>query len=68
MELLFSNPVVFFQMTPILNITLSGVNASAHGHSHSLQSSINFSFAAETYNTKCFAWEPVVEPFEAIVR
>ncbi|MCO5611230.1 hypothetical protein L7F22_065481 [Adiantum nelumboides] len=55
-------------MIPLLSVSFSGVNASSHGRTDSLCSTLNFSLTAMTYNGKCYAWEPLIEPFDGVVR
>lgn len=59
---------LLLQMVPLLNVSLSGVNASSHGRMDALSSTLNFSLTAMTYNGKCYAWEPLIEPFDGVVR
>ncbi|KAI5072395.1 hypothetical protein GOP47_0012501 [Adiantum capillus-veneris] len=55
-------------MIPLLNVSFAGVNASSHGRTDSLCSTLHFSVTAMTYNGKCYAWEPLIEPFDGVVR
>ncbi|XP_077244890.1 pleckstrin homology (PH) domain-containing protein [Tasmannia lanceolata] len=55
-------------MVPLLNISLSGIGFSLHGRPDYLNSSVNFSLAARSYNDKCDSWEPLVEPVDGFVR
>lgn len=55
-------------MVPLLNISLSDMNANLLGRMGSLCSTVNFSLAAMAYNGKYFSWEPLIEPFDGFVR
>ncbi|XP_059641926.1 uncharacterized protein LOC132283907 [Cornus florida] len=55
-------------MVPLFNISLSGIGFSLHGRPGYLNSTVNFSLAARSYNDKYEAWEPVVEPVDGFLR
>lgn len=55
-------------MTPLFNVSLSSVGFSLHRRPDYLNSTVSFSLAARSYNDKLEAWEPLVEPVDAVVR
>ncbi|XP_076943882.1 uncharacterized protein LOC143614277 [Bidens hawaiensis] len=55
-------------MTPLFNVSLSSVGFSLHRRPDYLNSTVSFSLAARSYNDKLEAWEPFVEPVDAVVR
>lgn len=55
-------------MVPLCNISLSGIGFSLHGRANHLNSTVNFSLAARSYNDKYEAWEPLIEPFDGFLR
>ncbi|XP_043715720.1 uncharacterized protein LOC122664096 isoform X2 [Telopea speciosissima] len=55
-------------MVPLFNVSLSGIGFTLHGRSDHLDSTINFSLAARSYNDKYDSWEPLVEPLDGFVR
>lgn len=55
-------------MVPLFNISLSGVAFRLHGRSGCLNSTVNFSLSARSYNDNYDAWEPLIEPFDGFVR
>lgn len=55
-------------MVPLCNISLSGIGFSLHGRANHLNSTVNVSLAARSYNDKYEAWEPLIEPFDGFLR
>ncbi|KAJ4957745.1 hypothetical protein NE237_024856 [Protea cynaroides] len=55
-------------MVPLFNVSLSGIGFTLRGRSGYLNSTVNFSLAARSYNDKYDAWEPLVEPLDGFVR
>lgn len=55
-------------MVPLFNISFSGIGFSLHGRTDCLSSTVNFSLAAQSYNDKYEAWEPLVEPVDGFLR
>ncbi|XP_065619172.1 uncharacterized protein LOC112023786 [Quercus suber] len=55
-------------MVPLFNISFSGIGFSLHGRTDCLSSTVNFSLAAQSYNDKYEAWEPLVEPVDGLLR
>ncbi|GJX33564.1 pleckstrin domain superfamily protein [Tanacetum coccineum] len=55
-------------MTPLFNVSLSSVGFSLHKRLDYLNSTVSFSLAARSYNDKLEAWEPLVEPVDAVLR
>ncbi|XP_062073801.1 uncharacterized protein LOC133778015 isoform X2 [Humulus lupulus] len=55
-------------MVPLFNASLSGIGFSLHGKKDYLNSTVNFSLAARSYNDKYESWEPLVEPVDGFLR
>ncbi|KAL8266737.1 hypothetical protein R6Q59_004081 [Mikania micrantha] len=55
-------------MTPLFNVSLSSLGFSLHRKPNCLNSTVSFSLAARSYNDKLEAWEPLIEPVDAVVR
>ncbi|KAM6557396.1 hypothetical protein CsatB_004415 [Cannabis sativa] len=55
-------------MVPLFNASLSGIGFSLHGRKDYLNSTVNFSLAARSYNDKYESWEPLVEPVDGFLR
>ncbi|KAJ4951540.1 hypothetical protein NE237_028372 [Protea cynaroides] len=55
-------------MVPLFNISLSGIGFTLHGRPDYLNSTVNCSLAARSYNDKYDSWEPVVEPLDGSIR
>lgn len=55
-------------MAPLLDVSITGVQASLHGRMEAFSTVLNFSLTTTTYNSKFDVWEPLVEPCVAIVR
>lgn len=55
-------------MVPLFNVSLSGVRFSLHGRRDTMNSTVDFSLAARSYNDKYEAWEPLVEPVDGVLR
>ncbi|XP_042486677.1 uncharacterized protein LOC122066914 [Macadamia integrifolia] len=55
-------------MVPLFNISLSGIGFTLHGRPAYLNSTVNCSLAARSYNDKYDSWEPLVEPFDGFIR
>lgn len=55
-------------MNPLFNIAISSIAFSLHGRPDYLKSTVSFSLAARSYNDKCDAWEPLVEPTDGFLR
>ncbi|XP_024542530.1 uncharacterized protein LOC9648284 isoform X1 [Selaginella moellendorffii] len=54
--------------TPLVNATLTGVNLAAHGRPDALNAVALTSIAASTFNASLDAWEPLIEPFDGILK
>jgi vacuolar protein sorting-associated protein 13A/C len=55
-------------MAPLVEFSVSGIQASVHGRMEALSSTTNFTLSATTYNGKYDAWEPLIEPCDTFVR
>ncbi|XP_037495569.1 uncharacterized protein LOC105636609 isoform X2 [Jatropha curcas] len=55
-------------MVPLFNVSLSGIGFNLHGRTDYLNSAVNFSLAARSYNDKYESWEPLIEPVDGFVR
>ncbi|KAJ7520829.1 hypothetical protein O6H91_19G024200 [Diphasiastrum complanatum] len=55
-------------MIPLLDTTVTDINLAAHGRPEALNVVAVCSMAASTFNTQLEAWEPLIEPFEGIVK
>nr|XP_043638921.1 uncharacterized protein LOC122610015 [Erigeron canadensis] len=55
-------------MTPLCNVSFSSIGFSLHRRPDYLNSTVSFSLAARSYNDKLEAWEPLVEPVDAVLR
>ncbi|KAM7253783.1 hypothetical protein ACFE04_031465 [Oxalis oulophora] len=55
-------------MVPLFNIALSGIVFSVRGRTDYLNSTVNFSLVARSYNDKYESWEPLVEPVDGVLR
>jgi hypothetical protein len=56
------------QMAPLLDFSITGIQASLHGRLEALSATVNCSLTATTYNSKFDVWEPLVEPCTAFIR
>jgi vacuolar protein sorting-associated protein 13A/C len=56
------------QMNPLADISISGTNLLAHGRLELMNAVMITSMAASTFNSQLDAWEPVVEPWEGLVK
>jgi len=55
-------------MTPLLDLSITGIQASLHGRMEAFSTVVNFSFTATTFNSKFDVWEPLIEPCDAFFR
>ncbi|XP_074317635.1 uncharacterized protein LOC141653693 isoform X2 [Silene latifolia] len=55
-------------MVPLFNVSLSGIGFNLQGRPDYLNSSVNFSLVASSYNDKYESWEPVVEAVDGFLR
>lgn len=55
-------------MAPLLNVSLTGITLSLHGRFDNLNSTLNLSLMARSYNEKDGSWEPLIEPVDGFIR
>ncbi|KAG0604101.1 hypothetical protein M758_10G145000 [Ceratodon purpureus] len=55
-------------MTPLLDLSITGIQASMHGRMEAFSTGVNFALTATTFNSKFDVWEPLIEPCDAFVR
>ncbi|KAG0557949.1 hypothetical protein KC19_11G167800 [Ceratodon purpureus] len=55
-------------MAPLLDLSITGVQASLHGRMEAFSTVVNFSLTSTTYNSKFDVWEPLIETCDAFVR
>ncbi|KAK9094958.1 hypothetical protein Scep_026427 [Stephania cephalantha] len=55
-------------MVPLFNISLDGIGFSLQGRTDCLNSTLNLSLAARSYNDKFESWEPLIEPVDGFLR
>ncbi|KAH9610754.1 hypothetical protein KSS87_017342 [Heliosperma pusillum] len=55
-------------MVPLFNVSFSGIGFNLQGRPNYLNSSVNFSLVASSYNDKYESWEPVVEAVDGFLR
>jgi vacuolar protein sorting-associated protein 13A/C len=55
-------------MTPIVDVTVTNINLAAHGRAEAFSVVVLTSIAASTFNVRLEAWEPLIEPFDPIIK
>jgi vacuolar protein sorting-associated protein 13A/C len=55
-------------MTPLLDLSITGIQASLHGRMEAFSTAVNFALTATTFNSKFDVWEPLIETCDAFVR
>jgi hypothetical protein len=66
-EILFSL-LLLEQMAPILDFSVTSIQASLHGCMEAFSMETNFALSSSTYNGRYSAWEPLIEPCDTKVR
>lgn len=56
------------QMTPLFDATITNIKLATHGRLEELNAVLISSFAASTFNIHLESWEPLVEPFDGILK
>lgn len=56
------------QMTPLLEAGLRMSHVAVHGRPEMLNAVVATALAASTFNPRLDVWEPVIEPWEAMLR
>lgn len=59
---------VTFQMTPLIDTTITNMNLASHGCLDSMNVVLICSVAASMFNRQLEEWEPLVEPFDGIFK
>ncbi|CAM6102066.1 unnamed protein product [Calypogeia fissa] len=55
-------------MTPIVDVTVTNINLAAHGRAEAFSIVVITAIAASTFNVRLEAWEPLIEPFDGIIK
>jgi hypothetical protein len=55
-------------MAPLLDLSITSIQASLHGRMEAFSTVVNFSLTSTTYNSKFDVWEPLIETTDAFVR
>lgn len=55
-------------MTPLVDATVTNMNLATHGRLEAMNAVLICSIAASTFNRQIEAWEPLIEPFDAILK
>ncbi|PTQ34792.1 hypothetical protein MARPO_0076s0036 [Marchantia polymorpha] len=55
-------------MTPVIDMTVTNINLAAHGRSEAFSVVVITAIAASTFNLRLEAWEPLIEPFDGIIK
>ncbi|KAJ9559357.1 hypothetical protein OSB04_013971 [Centaurea solstitialis] len=55
-------------MTPFFDVTITNIKLATHGGMDSMNAVLISSIAASTFNTQLDSWEPLVEPFDGILK
>ncbi|KAL2613699.1 hypothetical protein R1flu_025391 [Riccia fluitans] len=55
-------------MTPVMDMTVTGINLAANGRAESFNVVVVAAFAASTFNMRLEAWEPLIEPFDGVIK
>ncbi|KAD5802908.1 hypothetical protein E3N88_14268 [Mikania micrantha] len=55
-------------MTPFFDVSITNIKLATHGGINSLNAVVMSVIAASTFNTLLDSWEPLVEPFDAILK
>lgn len=57
-----------FQMRPLFDTTITNIKLATHGGLEGMNAVLISSIVASTFNAQLEAWEPLVEPFDAIFK
>ncbi|XP_073302377.1 uncharacterized protein [Primulina huaijiensis] len=55
-------------MTPLFDATITNIKLATHGRLEALNAVLISSFAASTFNIHLESWEPLIEPFDGILK
>lgn len=55
-------------MTPVVDMTVTNINLAAQGRSEAFSVVVITAIAASTFNVRLEAWEPLIEPFDGIIK
>ncbi|KAK9053434.1 hypothetical protein SSX86_030068 [Deinandra increscens subsp. villosa] len=55
-------------MTPFFDVSITNIKLATHGGMGSMNAVVMSSIAASTFNTLLDSWEPMVEPFDGILK
>lgn len=55
-------------MTPVFDLSITGIHLNLHGRPEDLKAVILTSVAASTFNPHLGVWEPLLEPFDGIFK
>ncbi|KAL3679175.1 hypothetical protein R1sor_022131 [Riccia sorocarpa] len=55
-------------MTPVMDMTITGINLAANGRAEAFNVVVVAAFAASTFNVRLEAWEPLIEPFDGVIK